>query len=232
MRDPRVIAVGGGAAALAAGLLIAWAILAHSRKPTEAPPASQGGLVVVSGRDDDAKLDPKRPLRCFVGGQFVGELPLADCARRNGVATGALDVGLDPSGALAAATNGTGADITPLPSQAPPQAPPQSLPVTEAGGADAANAVRAPQQQLAQAGGQSCWRFAGAGWRELPASMPLTQCVQALYGGRCPETDDVYYGRWGEETLRLMGGRIEISSNNRDFAPLIDPWPPCQDQPG
>jgi hypothetical protein len=120
LTDRRVIAIGGGALALVAGLAIAWVILKRSHPATEAPPAAQGGLVVVSGRDDDAKLDPKRPLRCFVGGQFVGELPLAECAQRNGVATGALDVGLDPSGALAA-SNGTGAQITPLPSQAPPQ---------------------------------------------------------------------------------------------------------------
>ena len=31
-------------------------------------------------------------LRCFVGGQFVGMTTLDDCARRNGVATDALDV--------------------------------------------------------------------------------------------------------------------------------------------
>jgi hypothetical protein len=60
-----------------------------------------------------------------VGGQFVGELPLADCAKRNGVATGGLDVGLDPAGALAAGTNG--ADLTPLNALAPAQ----PLPVTE-----------------------------------------------------------------------------------------------------
>src|SRR5206468_8925951 len=66
-------------------------------------------------------------LRCFVNGQFVGELPLAVCAQRNGVATGSLDVGLDPSGALAAASNAASSGLTPLPSQAPPQ----SLPLTE-----------------------------------------------------------------------------------------------------
>ena len=106
LKDRRVIALVGAGVALVLGVAVAWAIFSHSRAPVGPPPASQGGLVVVSGRDDDAKLDPKRPLRCFVGGQFVGELPLAVCAQRNGVATGALDVGLDPSGALAAATNG------------------------------------------------------------------------------------------------------------------------------
>ena len=79
--------------------------------------------MVVSGRDDDAKLDPKRPLRCFVGGQFVGELPLAVCAQRNGVATGALDVGLDQAGALAAAKR-RDTPLTPLAQQQPPQTQP------------------------------------------------------------------------------------------------------------
>jgi len=131
-----VVALSGGALALAAGLAIAWALFLHGGKPSEPPPASQGGLVIVSGRDDDARLDPHRPLRCFVNGQFVGELPLADCAKRNGVATGSLDVGLDPAGALAAGTNGT--DLTPLNALAPAQ----PLPVTEL--APPVNAAPAP----------------------------------------------------------------------------------------
>jgi hypothetical protein len=225
LKDRRVIAVGGGALALLAGLVIAWVILARSHPPAGPPPAAQGGLVVVSGRDDDAKLDPRRPLRCFVGGQFVGELPLADCAKRNGVATGALDVGLDPSGALAA-SNGAGAQITPLPSQAPPQ----SLPVIERPPVGAGNAIAASGSLAvgAPAGAQACWRFAGAGWRQLPAPMPLGACVQAIYAGRCPGPDEVYYARWGDQTLRLIAGRVEISPDNRNFTSLVDPWPACQ----
>ena len=116
-KDRRVLALAGMAVALLAGLIIAFVLVRRPNANSEAPPASQGGLVVQTGRDDDAKLDPMRPLRCFVNGQFVGELPLSDCAKRNGVATGALDVGLDPSGALAAA-NGPSSQITPLPPQA------------------------------------------------------------------------------------------------------------------
>jgi hypothetical protein len=229
LTDRRVIAIGGGALALVAGLVIAWVILGRSHPSTEAPPAAQGGLVVVSGRDDDAKLDPKRPLRCFVGGQFVGELPLAECAQRNGVATGALDVGLDPSGALAA-SNGTGAQITPL----PPQAPPQSLPVTEQAPDGAGNAIHTPATPAAAGPGgvQACWRFAGAGWRQLPTPMALNACVQAVYAGRCPGPDDVFYARWGDQTLRLIAGRVEISPDNRTFTSLIDPWPACQQPSG
>ena len=217
LKDRRVIVLGGAGVALLLGLAIAWAIFSTSKAPSGPPPAAQGGLVVVSGRDDDAKLDPKRPLRCFVNGQFVGELPLAVCAQRNGVATGSLDVGLDPSGALAAAANATSSGLTPLPSQAPPQ----SLPVTEQG-------VAATNAAVAEAGGgQTCWRRESGSWRPLPTPIALPSCVQALFAGRCPGPDEIFYGRWGDRTLRVRGGRVEISSNNRDFSSFIDPWPPC-----
>jgi hypothetical protein len=226
LKDRRVIAIGGAGLALVAGLVIAWFVFARSQKPAAPPPASQGGLTVVSGRDDDVKLDPKRPLRCFVGGQFVGELPLAVCAQRNGVATGALDVGLDQAGALAA-SNGAGSALTPL-----TQEPPQSLPTTEATPPDQGGDLAPPSLQANAAAGQSCWRFGGAGWRQLPTPLPLQQCVQAVFAGRCPSSDDAFYGRWGEQTLRLSDGRVEISPDNHDFTTLVDPWPPCQLEPG
>jgi hypothetical protein len=226
LKDRRVIALVGAGVALVLGVAVAWVIFSHSRAPVGPPPASQGGLVVVSGRDDDAKLDPKRPLRCFVGGQFVGELPLAVCAQRNGVATGALDVGLDPSGALAAATNGA-APLTPLAAQAPPQ----SLPVIEADPSGATNAAR--PAALADAGtGQTCWRWQAGGWRRLPTPLALQACVRQVFADRCPGPDETFYGRWGDQTLRLIGGRIEASPNNRDFSSLIDPWPPCASRAG
>jgi hypothetical protein len=224
LKDQRVIVLGGAGLALVLGMAVAWVIFSHSKAPAGPPPAAQGGLVVVSGRADDAKLDPKRPLRCFVNGQFVGELPLAVCAQRNGVATGSLDVGLDPSGALAATTNAA-SPLTPL-----AQAPPQSLPVTE-GEPGATNAAR--QGALADAGaGQACWRWQAGGWRRLPTPLALQGCVQAVFDGRCPGADETFYGRWGDKTLRVMGGRLEISSNNRDFSSLSDPWPPCASAAG
>src|SRR5687767_884832 len=91
----------GGLGALVAGGAIAWALVAGDRAPAP-PPSAEGGLVIDSSAQD-SKIDPGKPLRCFVQGQFVGELSLTDCARRNGVATDALDVGLDETGALAAA---------------------------------------------------------------------------------------------------------------------------------
>jgi hypothetical protein len=226
LKDRRVIALGGAGLALLAGLAIAWFVFSRSQKPAGPPPASQGGLTVVSGRDDDVKLDPKRPLRCFVGGQFVGELPLAVCAQRNGVATGALDVGLDQAGALAA-SNGAGSTLTPLTQESP-----QSLPTTEATPPDQSSDLAPPPLQANAAAGQSCWRFGGAGWRQLPTPLPLQQCVQAVFAGRCPSSDDAFYGRWGEQTLRLSDGRVETSPDNHDFTPLVDPWPACQLEPG
>src|SRR3989338_2002981 len=131
LKDRRIVVLGGGAAlALLAGLGIAAALLAgHDQKQTEAPPASRARLIVETGRDDDTKLDPARPLRCFVGGAFVGEITLAECAKKNGVATGALDVGVDETGALAAADQ-AGTVLTPLPQAPPVDAPAAGQPAS------------------------------------------------------------------------------------------------------
>ena len=223
LTDRRVLLLGGAFAALAAGLALAWVFLLRGPHASRSAPAVEGGLVVQTGRDDDLKLDPKRPLRCFVGGQFVGELPLSVCAQRNGVATGALDVGLDRSGALAA-SNVAAADITPL----PPQAPPRSQPLIEAAPSNESNAA-APA--ASQGAGADCWRYGEGGWRRLPQTLPLSACAQALFGGRCPPVDQAFYGRWGDEALRLADGAVEISADNQTFRSLIDPWPSCQPAP-
>ena len=212
LKDRRIVLALGGALALLAGLVIAVAVMAGGEKKTaEAPPASQAGLVVEMGRDDDAQLDPARPLRCFVNGQFVGEITLADCAKKNGVATGALDVGVDESGALAAA-DAAGTVLIPLPPEPVSTLDTAPAPVSVASGpADA------------------CWRYAGGQWSRLPNDMPVSACVQTLFNGRCERTGGATYGRWGEETLRLVPGRVEISGDNRSFRPLVDqgPAPGC-----
>src|SRR3954468_14190573 len=104
LKDRRtVLALAGAAVALLAGLAVAWTLIGqHRGEKTAPPPASQAGLVIDSSGAPSGRLDPAKGLRCFVSGQFVGELTLAECARRNGVATDALDVGLDRNGALAA----------------------------------------------------------------------------------------------------------------------------------
>lgn len=218
LRDRRVIVLGGMAVALLGGLIAAALIMGRHGDAAQDPPASQGGLIVQTGRDDDIKLDPKHPLRCFVNGQLVGELPLRDCARRNGVATGALDVGLDPSGALAAA-NGADVGITPLPEESgalPPGARLASDDVVETAG-------------TASAGGgpAACWSYAGGAWSRLPADLAIAACVRALYAGRCARAGAPLYGRWANRTLRLTPGRVEISPDNRDFHLLVEQGPGC-----
>ena len=220
LTDRRVLLLAGAFAALLAGLALAWVFLLRGPRAAGPPPAAEGGLVVQSGRDDDLKLDPKRPLRCFVGGRFVGELPLSVCAQQNGVATGRLDVGLDQSGALAA-SNGAGADITPL----PPQTPAPSQPLIEAAPSpEDTNAARG----ATEANGADCWRYGDGGWRRLPRSLSLSACAEALFAGRCPPSGQAFYGRWGDDALRLADGAVEISADNQTFRSLIDPWPTCE----
>lgn len=214
--DRRVILGGGGVIALLLGLGAAALFASRAPKPSGPPPASQGGLVVEQGKDNGA-LDPARPLRCFVGGQMVGEMTLADCAKRNGVATRALDLGVDATGALAAASDAgqvlqtlTPAEAQQLPSGAPPDAPPGVAPVASGAGAPTA----------------PCWKRDGD-WRRLPTDLSLNACVQALYAGHCVKAGEALYGRWGEETLRLAPRRVEISSDNRTFRPLADQGANC-----
>jgi hypothetical protein len=197
-RSRIAIVVGGGAAALVAGLAIAWTLRGgHSGETPPPPPASQGGLVIDSTTAPDTKVAPTKPLRCFVDGQPVGEFTLAECAKRNGVATDALDVGVDPTGALAAAPQ-AGTVLTPLPPRETAQ------PKVEAAGPVGA-----------------CWRYEG-GWRKLNGDMGLAACTQALFAGRCEKPGQALYGRWAQQTVRLVPGKIEISSDNHSFRTLSD----------
>ena len=205
----RGLLLAGGALALLGGLGVAFAVLLLDDGPDKAPPppASRGGLVVEARTLDEDKLDPARPLRCFVDAQFVGEITLAQCAERNGVATGALDVGLDETGALAAAAV-AGTVLTPLP---PPAAAPDPVKPAPTVTPAAANDV--------------CWRYDG-GWSEL-GEMPRGACVQTLFAGQCAGRGQALYGRWGEQSLRLVTGRVEISGDNRRFRTLAEQGPAC-----
>jgi hypothetical protein len=217
-----VFVVGGGVAALVAGLGLAAILVLPGREETPPPPpASQAGLVVET-TDTDERVSPTRALRCFVGGQFVGELTLAACAKRNGVATDALDVGVDETGALAAA-NQAGAAIVPLPpiseaTSAGLDGPPRARPLQPPAGAGVPPKASGPSAP--------CWRYSGAEWRKLP-DMTLNACVQTLYAGRCERPGAASYGRWGEQTLRLVPGRVEIASDNRSFRRLAEQGPAC-----
>ena len=68
-------------------------------------------------------------------------------------------------------------------------------------------------------------------WSRISGSMGLNACVQALYAGRCEKPGGATYGRWGEETLRLVPRRVEISADNRTFRPLVDQAPNCTPLP-
>lgn len=223
LKDRRtLLAIGGGAAALVAGLLIANLMVGKGRdEKTPPPPASQGGLVVEAGARDDGKLDPAKPLRCFVAGQYAGEMTLADCAKQNGVATGALDVGIDEAGNLAAADQ-AGTMLTPL--------PPTPEPVT-AGVAPPGSVVPAPTAPPPSAPAGNCWRYADGGWRKLPNELTLHACVQTLFAGRCERPGGATYGRWMSQTLRLVPGKVEVSGDNRSFRLLAEQSSNCSISP-
>jgi hypothetical protein len=211
-----LIAVGAGLA-LVAGVVIGWMFVSGGRPTTAPPPASQGGLVIDASGEDAGKIDPAKPLRCFVQGKFVGEFSLTECARRNGVATDALDVGLDETGALAAAEQ-AGQVLTPLP---PPQA------VTRA--PEALNPAPGVTVSSGPAGvaPAACWRHGDGRWRRLPGDMGLDACVQTLFAGRCEKPGGASYGRWGQQTLRLVPGRVEVSDDNRSFRTLVNQAADC-----
>jgi hypothetical protein len=200
-RDRRLLLTfGGGIVILALAVGGAIYVVRRDHGPRPPPPASTSGLIVQMGRTDDAKLDPKKPLRCFVNGQFEGLETIADCAKKNGVATEALDVGVDQSGQLAAADS-AGTALAPLPPAAAPAAVDSAAP-----------AVNAPEGD--------CLRYATATWRKAGAGMSLGGCVKLLFDGQCLKTGAAY-GRWMGQTLRLVPGAVEISGDNRNFRLLV-----------
>ena len=214
-RDRRlVIAAAGAVLVLFTAIGVATTVFGH-REP--APLSSSGSLQVEMGRSHDTGLDVSRPLNCFVGGHFVGMASLGDCARKNGVAPGGLDVGLDPSGAVAGAVPDAGA----LPSDAGPPDSPLPEPAETAADADT-DAAPAPAP-IPSARGGACWRYLGY-WRKVADGASLDSCVQALFAGRCERPGVADYGRWDRDTLRLVDGRVEQASDNRTFHTLVKQW--------
>jgi hypothetical protein len=216
LKDRRtLLVVLGGVLALAAGLGIAAALRWSGKAAPSAPPASSGGLVIEAAEAEDGKMDPAHPLRCFVAGKLVGELTLARCAELNGVATGALDVGVDATGALAAA-QGSQAMLTPLP---PAEAPGLSVQ------AELEAARGSPR--VADGAMAACWRHEEGQWRRLPADLTLSECVQALFAGACEPRYSPDYGRWAQQTLRRVQGRVEMSPDNVGFRVIAEQGPGC-----
>ncbi|WP_420472112.1 hypothetical protein [Brevundimonas sp. FT23042] len=217
-KDNRIlILIGAGVAVLIA--VIIGLLVSGGRKegPAEPPPASQGGLTVAVA--DAPGLDSTRELRCYVDGQFVGMATLSDCARRNGLATDALDVGVDATGALVAAPT---ASLTPPPAELPAdliETKPDATPVEKT------PPVEATQPQAA---GAQCLRYTGSDWRVMGSGLSLNQCVQQLYAGTCVTPGEALYGRWGETTLRLVPRRVEQSPDNNRFRTLAEQDRSCQ----
>ena len=216
-KDNRTVLIVGGGLAVVAAVAAALVFSGGRDKPTEAPPAAQGGLTIDLA--EAPSLEPARELRCFVDGQFVGQATLADCAKRNGVATSALDVGLDATGALAAA---------PTAAFAPPPALPVEPTVEIAPVDDAASPTEPARPAPASSSATACLRHTGSEWRAISNGMSLGACVQALYAGTCVRPDEAQYGRWGGTTLRLVPRRVEQSNDNNRFRTLAQQDRNCQ----
>jgi len=217
-KDRGLLIIAGAVVAVAAGVILALVLRGKPHAPI--PPPGPVGLVVKSA--DSGKLDPKKSLHCFVGGQLIGDLTLADCARKNGVAAGALDVGIDANGQLGAATE-AGTALIPLP-------PDTALPVSAAPAPQAPAAPQAvapePTPTAQRAATAICWRYDNNAWTRV-GDQTLNGCVQTLYAGRCERAGNASYGRWGDQTLRLIPRRVEISSDNRSFRSLVDQAADC-----
>ena len=215
--DKRIIIAVGAGLAVVAAVVLALVFSGGRQGPAEPPPASKGGLTVDLA--DAHALEPTRQLRCFVEGQYVGMATLTECAQRNGLATDALDVGIDATGALAAAPTAAFAPVPALPPAALTEpvdvGPPAATPTT-------------PAAAPAAASGTACLRHTGSEWRALSGNMSLNQCVQALYAGTCVRPGEAQYGRWGDLTLRLVPRRVEQSNDNSRFRALAEQDRYCQ----
>jgi hypothetical protein len=212
-------------AALIAGVVIlialgaAFGLLRHRGGVSEDDaPTSASELKVVMGKAPKVEADTS--VRCFVKGQFVGMTTAADCAQKNGVAPGALDVGLDQSGAIAA--GGDSAHLQPLANVTGDAQQDDDDDKPDA--ADAGSDDGSPHG-FAALPPTDCKAYAPGGWRNVGQGVSLDACVHTLFDGRCPAPGQVVYGHWGSLTLRASPGRIDISRNNRDFSPLAPQYP-------
>ncbi len=216
MQDRRVLLAIGAAAAVLLALLFATFMMRQDKTPH--PPAEARSGLQVDAMRDEAKLSQTKPLRCFVGGQYIGDLPIGQCAQKNGVAAQALDVGLDPQTGEVA--GGSGA-LQPLPAASSASAPAPAPPPGAERATIAATASPAP------AAPAECLRFANGEWRPAGSVGALNQCVRVLFDGRCVRAGDALYGRYGVLTLRLVPGRVEVSPDNRSFRSLLAQGDDC-----
>ncbi|BEV12611.1 hypothetical protein ATDW_31070 [Asticcacaulis sp. DW145] len=207
----QTIWLAGAGGALLLAVLIGWAI---SSSQKETPRMNTEGPGLVLDIDDAPTLDAKKTLRCFVNGEFVGQLTIADCAKKNGVAANALDVGVDESGEMTAAPT---ASLAPPPVISADKVAPV---VVESG-----EPVAATAPTTGPAG--ACLRFAGNEWTRLSDGISLNACATLLFDGRCERPGSASYGRWGSQTLRLVPKRVEISDDNKTFRTLLEQGQGC-----
>lgn len=205
-KDNRVVLLIGAAVAIIAAVVVAILFTGRGAGP-ETTPAEPGDLRLDVG--EAPTLEPTRELRCFVDGRFVGMATLVDCARQNGVATEALDVGLDETGNLTAAETAAFAP--------PPALPPVQPAIVE----DQPAPTPAPAEPVAVAGAP-CLRHTGSEWRQVSDNTSLAACVRELFSGVCVRPGDARYGRWGNVTLRLVPRRVEQSTDNTRFRTLAE----------
>lgn len=219
----------GGVVLLA--LLIGGAVFflrPHGRPaaaPTGPEAATGEGLRVDVAQAPPDSFNATQPLRCFVDGRFVGLQTLAECARRNGVAPGALDVGVDDTGALAAATD---TQLQPLPPQLSEQVQTAQVEATR----DLSPTLPpieapSPPPPVRRVATGPCWRDSGGGnWERVADDVTLSACTSALFDGQCVvQPGSALYGRWSEETLRLVPGRVEAGGRGGRFRTLVEQSP-------
>ena len=233
--DRRLLALAGAAVALvlAVGAALLLSRGAHQSDTTAATEStnltggSSGGLKIEMAKTP--KLESDTSVRCFVNGQFVGMQTAAACAQKNGVAPGALGVGLDQSGAIAAGGGAT--RLAPLAgtANAVAEADASDGRGSRSGDADSRDDGGDPTttdaDDYADAPPAPCGRFAGGSWRPSGPAVSLDACVHSLFDGRCPPPGQVAYGRWGPATLRDSPGRIDLARNGRDFRALAPQYP-------
>ncbi len=218
LQDRRVQIAIGAVVAILLALLLAVFML-RQPKPSakeQAAAADKGALQVDLA---EGKVSQTKPLRCFVNGQYVGDFAVLECAKRNGVAAQALDVGLDPATGQVAAGGGTTAPLQPLPAPTSSAAPAPAAPELAEGTPPPGNTG-------------DCLRYSGGEWRGAGQGLSLGQCVRVLFDGRCVRQGDALYGRSGSQTIRLLPGRVEVSPDNRNFRTLVTQDQDCALPPG
>ena len=73
----------------------------------------------------------------------------------------------------------------------------------------------------------ACLRYGETDWDQVGESQGLGDCVASLYSGLCDHSQVAISGRWGDRTLRLVGGRVEMSLDGRSFRTLQPRAPGC-----